>query len=120
MKKLILLLALLMGALLAPLSGQAAELEKVRIQLKWFHQFQFAGYYAALEKGFYAEEGLDVELIERDPASDNIDDVISGRAEYGVADAGLLLSRLKGKPVVLLAQIFQHSPLARGPGPALH
>jgi hypothetical protein len=41
-------------------------LEKVRLQLKWFHQFQFAVYYSAIEQGYYAEEGLDVELIERD------------------------------------------------------
>ncbi len=38
----------------------------MRLQLKWVHQFQFAGYYAAIEQGYYAEEGLDVELIERD------------------------------------------------------
>ena len=85
--------------------------EKVSIQLKWFHQFQFAGYYAAKEKGFYAEEGLDVELRERNPATSHIDDVLEGRAQYGVADAGLILPRMQGQPVVLLAQIFQHSPL---------
>lgn len=85
--------------------------ETVALQLKWFHQFQFAGYFAAIEKGFYAEEGLDVVLRERNPESDHIEDVIDGEAQYGVADAGLLLSRLQGKPVVLLSQIFQHSPL---------
>ena len=85
--------------------------EKVTIQLKWFHQFQFAGYYAAIEKGFYAEEGLDVELRQRDSATSQVDDVLQGHAEYGVDDAGLLFERLQGKPVVLLAQIFQHSPL---------
>ncbi|MBT7768693.1 MAG: ABC transporter substrate-binding protein, partial [Rhodospirillales bacterium] len=103
--------ALIFGVLLCPLAGQAQELEKVKIQLKWFHQFQFAGYYAAKEKGFYREEGLDVEIVERDPKKDNIEEVISGNAEYGVADSGLLLSRLQGKPVVMLSQIFQHSPL---------
>lgn len=90
------------------------DLDKIKIQLKWKHQFQFAGYYAAIEKGFYKEEGLDVTLIERNLSKnvvDNIEEVISGSCEYGVADAGLLLSRYEGKPVVLLAQIFQHSPL---------
>ena len=85
--------------------------EKVTIQLKWYHQFQFAGYYAALEKGFYAEEGLEVELRERVAGTSYIEDVLQDRAQYGVADAGLLLSRLKGHPLVLVAQIFQHSPL---------
>ncbi|MEH6529228.1 MAG: transporter substrate-binding domain-containing protein [Porticoccus sp.] len=91
--------------------GSIHAQEKVTIQFKWKHQFQFAGYYAAIEKGFYTDEGLDVELRERNPPTSHIDDVLDGRAQYGVADAGLLLSRMQGKPVVLLAQIFQHSPL---------
>lgn len=89
----------------------AGELERISIRFKWFHQFQFAGYYAAVEKGFFAEEGLDVELIERDPSVSHIDQVLNGENEYGVADAGLVLYRLQGKPVVLISQIFQHSPL---------
>ncbi len=92
---------------LQPASGG----EQVRIQLKWFHQFQFAGIYAAKAQGFYAQEGLEVEIRQRDPATSHIGDVLQGRAEYGVADAGLVLSRLQGRPVVLLAQLFQHSPL---------
>ncbi|MDO8776398.1 MAG: ABC transporter substrate-binding protein, partial [Burkholderiaceae bacterium] len=38
--------------------------ERVTLQLKWLHQFQFAGYYAALAKGFYRDEGLDVTIRE--------------------------------------------------------
>lgn len=96
-----------------PSLGYAAaqEADKVTIQLQWVHQFQFAGYYAAVEKGFYAEGGLDVELRERDLDTDHINEVLQERAQYGVADAGLLRARLQGQPVVLLAQIFQHSPL---------
>lgn len=37
---------------------------EIKLQLKWKHQFQFAGYYAAKIKGFYADEGLDVTIIE--------------------------------------------------------
>ncbi|MCK4950789.1 MAG: PAS domain S-box protein [Gammaproteobacteria bacterium] len=92
-------------------SIQLADKEKVTIQLKWFHQFQFAGYYAAIEKGFYAEEGLEVELRQRVLDTSHINDVLQGRAQYGTSDAGLLLERLQGEPVVLMAQIFQHSPL---------
>ena len=51
------------------------EHEKVSIQLKWFHQFQFAGYYAAKEKGYYYDVGLDVEIKERDTKYDNISQV---------------------------------------------
>ena len=84
--------------------------ETVRIQLKWYHQFQFAGFYAAVEQGYYEDEGLNVILQERDANIDHISAVINGEAEYGVADAGLLLVRKQGAPVVLVAQIFQHSP----------
>jgi PAS domain S-box-containing protein len=83
----------------------------VVIQLKWKHQFQFAGYYAAKEQGFYAEEGINVSLSERNPAKGHIQSVVEGDAHYGVADAGLLYERMQGAPVVLLKQIFQHSPL---------
>ena len=86
-------------------------LEKVRLQLKWFHQFQFAGYYAAIEQGYYAEEGLEVELLERNLDKSVIDQVISGEADYGVGDSGLLHEYALGKPIVALAAIFQHNPL---------
>ncbi|MFI3154794.1 MAG: EAL domain-containing protein [Methylococcaceae bacterium] len=85
--------------------------EKVSLQLKWLHSFQFAGYYAAKEKGFYAEEKLDVALHERTPGISNIEQVLKGESQYGVADTSLLEQRLDGKPVVVLASIFQHSPL---------
>lgn len=84
--------------------------EKVSIQLKWHHQFQFAGYYAALEKGFYREEGLDVVLKDRDPAKNNIDQILNGESEYGIADSVLLIYQAQKKPIVIVAPIFQHSP----------
>ena len=89
----------------------ATEMEKVSIQLKWKHGFQFAGYYAAVEKGFYADEGLDVSLKEIDLNHDYIKDVANGKNEYGVSDSSLVVYHLKQTPVVLVSQIFQHSPL---------
>ncbi len=86
--------------------------DKVVLQLKWLHQFQFAGYYAALEQGFYADAGLDVEIRERDLSKDNIKQVLDGEADYGVADSILILRKAKGDPVVIVAPIFQHSPQA--------
>ncbi len=91
----------------------AAEppLEKVRLQLKWTHQFQFAGYYAAIQQGYYREAGLDVELLEAEAGRDPTHEVLAGRAEYGVGNSDLLLFRHRGEPVVVLAAIFQHSPM---------
>ncbi len=93
-------------------SMAAAPFEKVSLQLKWMHQFQFAGYYAAIEKGYYRDVGLDVTLKEAHPGMDVTEEVVSGRAEYGIEMPGLLLKRQKGYPVVVLAAIFQHSPEA--------
>ncbi|KZY28502.1 MULTISPECIES: diguanylate cyclase domain-containing protein [unclassified Oleiphilus] len=90
----------------------ALSSESVTLQLKWKHQFQFAGYYAALEKGFYAEEGLDVAIREAEPEMDPIEVVVNGEAEFGVGTSELLLLHNHFKPVVVLGVIFQHSPLA--------
>jgi polar amino acid transport system substrate-binding protein len=85
--------------------------EQVILQLKWLHQFQFAGYYAAKEKGFYKKEGLDVVFRQREQDKNNIHQVLNGEAEYGIADSILLLYRMRGTPLILLAPIFQQSPL---------
>ncbi len=82
----------------------------VHVQLKWKHQFQFAGFYAALDKGFYADENLEVELIEGGPGLDPIKELLAGDVQYAVADAGVLLARSNAKPVVIVASFFQHSP----------
>jgi len=105
-----LLLMLLWCCLPQANAEQHAKSEKVLLQLKWRHQFQFAGYYAALEKGYYREAGLDVSLIEGAPKTDTVEEVVAGRAQYGVGMPELLLARVQGKPVVVLAAIFQHSP----------
>jgi len=84
--------------------------EPVRLQLKWRHAFQFAGYYAAKELGYYAQAGLDVNISEARPGIDPLDEVLSGRADFGVGTSSLLLARKAGRPVVVLAVVFQHSP----------
>jgi len=85
--------------------------EKVRLQLKWFNQFQFAGYYAAIEQGYYAQNNLDVELLERTLSQNVVQQVVTGEAEYGIGDSGLLSHYAQGAPIVALAAIFQHNPL---------
>lgn len=97
--------ACLLGSLL---TAHAAE--PLRLQLKWHHQFQFAGYYAALQQGYYADEGLAVEIIEGSADLPPIAQVLTGQADYAIGDSDLLLARLSGKPLVALAAVFQHSP----------
>lgn len=83
--------------------------DKVVLQLKWKHGFQFSGYYAAQELGYYNDAGLDVELRPASPGVTPVEEVIKGSAQYGIGNSALLLDREKGKPVVVLGVVFQHS-----------
>ncbi|MCB1826963.1 MAG: ABC transporter substrate-binding protein, partial [Coxiellaceae bacterium] len=104
--------AMLLFALLISLqSVDAAPLTKVTIELKWFHQFQFAGIYAAEQQGYYRDEGLDVKILERDKSSSPVTDVLSGKVQFGISDSTIIRDKLLGKQLVILAAIFQHSPL---------
>lgn len=102
------LLAALIGPWMVPVLATAGD--PVRLQLKWHHQFQFAGYYAAQAKGYYAAEGLEVTILEGGGGSPPIATVLRGGADFGVSDADVLLARLKGEPLVVCAAVFQHSP----------
>jgi len=88
----------------------AQELKKVSLQLLWKHQFQFAGYYIAKEKGFYEEEGLEVELREFTNRQNITEDVLKDKVTFGVGRSSLLLEKANNKNIVLLASIFQSSP----------
>ena len=92
-------------------SLQASELEPVTIQLDWKYQFEYAGFIAAKEHGFYEAEGLDVTLLEYQAGVDTVADVLSQRTNYGIHNSSLVVSNKKIEPTVLLATYFQHSPL---------
>jgi len=110
MKKLALLSALLTLALPSAAQAQtAAKPVTVRLQLKWFPQAQFAGYFVAQAKGYFKAEGLDVQLL---PIGDQspIQTVATGAADFGTTwITDLLTARQQGIPVVHIAQMFQKS-----------
>lgn len=83
--------------------------DRVVIQLPFKHGFQFAGYYAAQMAGYFQEVGLDVELRPAADQEDPADEVIAGRADYGVLGAEVLMRRLNGDPLVLVTTVYQHS-----------
>jgi diguanylate cyclase (GGDEF)-like protein len=94
------------------LCGQASAAEKLRLQLRWLHQFQFAGYYMALEKGYYQQAGLDVEILQGGPHVPRpIDTLLAGEADFAISNSGVVIARMQGKPVVALAAIMQASPI---------
>lgn len=108
-KPILLLIAGLLIVLQAPTSS--ASPDKVRIQLKWLHSFQFAGYYMALEKGFYREANLDVKILEGGLLDGKYtDNMLEGKSEFAVVSSGAILDRMAGKSVVALAAITQRSP----------
>lgn len=92
-------------------AAYAAALEQVTLQLKWKHQFQFAGYYAAQEKGYYRDAGFKVDIREAQAGLDPVDAVLRNDAQFGIGTSELLLDYAHGKPIVALAVIVQHSPL---------
>jgi class 3 adenylate cyclase/ABC-type nitrate/sulfonate/bicarbonate transport system substrate-binding protein len=109
--KLALLRRLIVGAsLVLAASHPAAALDSVSMQLKWKHQFQFAGYYQALEQGFYRDAGLDVTIREGGPGIDVAEAVAGGKADFGVCTSSVLRDRAAGRRLVVLATIFQRSP----------
>ncbi len=98
----------------------AAALDHVVLQLKWTHAFQFAGYYAAQAQGYYREAGLEVEIREAGPTIDPVREVLTGHAQYAVGTSNLLRERAAGKPVVVLAVVFQQSPYEIYALPGIH
>ncbi len=93
------------------LNLNAKDLEKVSIQLDWLHQFQFAGYYIAKEKGFYKDEGLDVDIKEFNFNVDLVNDVLTKKSDYAVGKSSLIIDRLQNRKIILLAAIYQDSPM---------
>ena len=88
-----------------------SAVDTIRVQLKWKHQFQFAGYYIAKEKGYYEELGLNVKFIAGNETCSPVDSVFNNKAEMGISDTELLIQRNNGKAIVALLAIYQHSPL---------
>lgn len=101
----------LIAILLSLISAHGQCMEKVTLQLKWMHQFQFAGFYAAKEKGYFEDAGFDVTIRERDVSTSPVDDVLDGRADFGIADSSIVLQRMSNLPVVIASTIYQSSPL---------
>merc|ERR1711941_243291 len=90
---------------------QAAEAKKIILQLSWLHQFQFAGYYVAKELGFYKELGIDLEIKEYKYGLDLSNAIENNKADFVIGRSSLLIDKFEGKDIVIIAAIFQNSPL---------
>jgi NitT/TauT family transport system substrate-binding protein len=84
--------------------------KKVTLQLKWVTQAQFAGYYAAKAKGYYDEEGLDVNIKVGGPSITPEQVVLGKQAQFGIDWLpSLLAARDQGQDLVNIAQVFGKS-----------
>lgn len=93
--------------------------KKIKLQLRWNHQYQFAGYYMAKWNGYYEKEGFDVEIL---PGKSQLgsteiatEEVYKGKADYGIGSTDIILQNDKikdeNKKLVLVASVFQKSPI---------
>ncbi|MFD1952731.1 ABC transporter substrate-binding protein [Paenibacillus thailandensis] len=103
-----------------PDSGTEQALTKVKVVLDWTPNTNHTGLYVARDKGFFAEHGLDVEIIQ--PGQDGADKMVaSGAAEFGVSyQESITMARIADVPLVSVAAVIQHntsgfaSPVAKG------
>jgi NitT/TauT family transport system substrate-binding protein len=95
-------------------NGQAQEkaMGKVSLALQWLTQCQFAGYYVALDKGFYRQEGIELTIIPGASDINPIYQVSSGVADFGTKWlADFLAAKEKGLPLISIAQVLQNNGL---------
>lgn len=110
----LLVVAAAVAAGTATRASAAPQLTKVTLQLKWVPQAQFAGYYAALDLGYYKAAGLDVTLKNGGPNIIPEQVVASGQAQVGVDWLpSLLAARDKGTQLVNIAQVFARSGMTQ-------
>src|SRR4030081_2152773 len=104
------IVAIVVAGACAGSSAPAGPLTKVRLQLQWVAQSQFAGFFAAVSKGYYKDVGLDVDIKLGGPDIVPQQVVASDAAEFGIAWVPkVLASREAGADLVNIAQVFQRS-----------
>jgi len=111
-RKLMVLAAAIMVVAAACSSGGSSPdaLTPIKLQLQWFPQAQFAGYYAAVDQGFYKDEGLDVTILPGGVDIVPATVVAGGNAEFGISWVPkMLASRESGADVQVIGQVFQRS-----------
>jgi len=88
-----------------------AALTKVRFQTDWFPQPEHGGYYQALAKGYYAAEGLDVEILPGGPNAQVMATVATGRADLGMTNGDdVIVAVARGVPIRMVGAEMQRDP----------
>jgi NitT/TauT family transport system substrate-binding protein len=91
-------------------TGASGSLTPIKLQLQWYAQAQFAGYYAAVDQGYYKDEGLDVQIVEGSADIVPIDALTAGDVDYAISWVPKVLGSIEqGAKVTDVAQIFERS-----------
>jgi NitT/TauT family transport system substrate-binding protein len=94
-----------------------ARVDDVRVQFAWTHSFEYAGFYEAVERGYYTDQAINIDLMEggfdqEERFLDPIQRVADGEADFGITSADqLLVARADGRPLIAIAAIYQRSPV---------
>ncbi len=92
--------------------SSTSVLQPVSLQLQWIPQAQFAGYYVALDKGWYRDEGIDLTIKPGGPEFNPVELVANGKSNFGTALlADLAVAVQKEQPVISIGQIQQRNGL---------
>jgi ABC-type nitrate/sulfonate/bicarbonate transport system substrate-binding protein len=87
------------------------SLQTVTVRLGWVHQAQFAGFYVAQEKGFYKDEGLNVELLPLDQNSNQVQELEQGKVDFSVMEAHQALVGVgDGAKIKAIMAVYQVNP----------
>jgi len=86
-------------------------LTEVKLQLHWKHQFEFSGFYAAIEKGYFREYGIKLKFNTYNNNDNYIENVLSKGIEFGLAGTGIIQDYHNNRDVKLLANYYKRSPI---------
>jgi len=106
---LVLLMMTLAVAVIGAACGGEKKLEKVSVALDWFPWSNHSGLFIAKEKGYYRDEGLDVDIYTPSDPSAVLQTVGAGRDQFGISyQTEVLLARQQEVPVISIAALVQH------------
>ena len=112
MNKTVILKIILLNILFLSQLYSHENTKKVTLQLSWFSQFQFAGYYIAKEKGFYKDENIDLIIKPYDFKINVSKEVSEQKSNFGIGKENLILDKInKFKNLVAIYPLFQISPI---------
>lgn len=106
------IIQLTLAALLLNACSFSAKKEQVTVQLSWFPSVEYAGFYAAADQGYYADENIEVNLVAGGPSTNALTEVENGNAQFGIATGdSLVVAKSQQQNFLAVATIFRNNPL---------